>query len=497
MKSTLLALAGATLCVLAFPPVGVGFLVVPGIALFLIALLGVDSRREGFVIGFAYGLAFWGGLMWFLLELHWTALTLAPVQAVFTGLFGWWVAGLGHLPGLRWAALATGSWALMELLRYRVPVGGQEWGAAGYALSGYGPVRSLAPLIGTTGITVLVVGLAAMGAAAALGRRPDRSGLFSIGVPLAMLLVAAPLFDAARPDGTAVDVAIVQGSTPCPFEFCPPNQRLRTFELHLELTATIEEGVAELVVWPESSTGSTNADPVNNEWIGRQIGEQAERIGSWLLVGSDRVVSETSWINANVVFDPSGAIVGEYRKQQPVPFGEYIPWRSFFTWLIPELYRVPRDMIRGEGPVVFVTPDFTIGSVISWEGGFSRYSRRHVAAGADLMVVATNNDSYGPEAPTSFQFIGMTRMRAAELGVPVVHAAVTGRSVVIDRTGAFVTDVSGLGTAEVLYATVETGAPSVYARTGDLLMYGFVALALLLWARSALVPSRAAADEEE
>jgi apolipoprotein N-acyltransferase len=51
-----------------------------------------------------------------------------------------------------------------------------------------------------------------------------------------------------------------------------------------------------------------------------------------------------------------------------------------------------------------------------------------------VLVVATNEGSYGL-TPASDQLIGMTRMRAAELGVPVVHSAVTGKSTIIDRTG--------------------------------------------------------------
>src|SRR5690606_5235943 len=99
-------------------------------------------------------------------------------------------------------------------------------------------------------------------------------------------------------------------------------------------------------------TGSTNADPVNNPEVGEAIGDQARRIGAPMLVGGDRTVDDTHWVNANVYFDANGVIVGEYRKQHGVPFGEYVPWRPVFGW-IPALDRVPRDMIPGDGPVVF------------------------------------------------------------------------------------------------------------------------------------------------
>ena len=188
------------------------------------------------------------------------------------------------------------------------------------------------------------------------------------------------------------------------------------------------------MVWAEGSTGSTNADPVLVPEVAEAIGDEAERIGAYLLVGGDRVVSDTEWINANVLFDREGEIVGEYRKRQPVPFGEYVPWRSLLAPLIPELSQVPRDMIRGEDPVVFSTDFGMLGSVVSWEGSFARFPRDVARNGAQLLVVATNNASY-EVSPASDQLIGMTRMRGAELGLDVVHAAVTGKSTLITDGG--------------------------------------------------------------
>jgi apolipoprotein N-acyltransferase len=216
------------------------------------------------------------------------------------------------------------------------------------------------------------------------------------------------------------------------------------------------------------------------------------------MVGSDRPLDDTHWENVNILFDPDGNIVGEYQKQHPVPFGEYIPFRPLFEW-IPDLDQVPRDMIPGTGPVVFeLQQDLRLGSVISFEGGFARYPRQHARAGANLIVVATNEASYGT-TPGSDQFIGMTRMRAAELGLDVVHAAVTGKSTIIDADGVL-GPITGLGTEEVIYASVAVGrTPSLYARTGDVLMIGIAVLGLATWwrARRPLVGSLDRSHEEE
>ena len=237
---------------------------------------------------------------------------------------------------------------------------------------------------------------------------------------------------------------------------------------------------------------------MQNPEIGEAIAAETRRLGAWLLAGSDRPLSDTHWVNANILIDPSGDVVGEYRKQLPIPFGEFVPFRGFFTRLISELDRVPRDMVPGDGPVVFDVDGVRLGSVISWEGGFSRFARAHVTQGAEVLVVATNNDSYGPGSPTSDIFIGMTRMRASELGVPVVHAAVSGKSVLIDAEGTFLSPVTDSGVQAVLQGAVIPSGPSIYARIGDVVVFGAAAVALAVWwLGRRLVVSEGSVREEE
>jgi apolipoprotein N-acyltransferase len=487
-------LIGVALSVLAFPPFGPGFLIVPGIAFFLYALRSTGSRSSGFWLGLLYGMGFFGGLMWWLGELELLALILVPVQALFLALYGWWLAGHSDVPPLRWFFLAAGGWAFMEMVRYRFPVGGQEWGAAGYALSDMLYLRLPASSVGTSGLTVIVVVLAAMVALAMAGSW-DRRVLWALSLPLAAVVASIPSIITVL-DAGPFPVAIAQGSTPCPFEHCPPNERLRTFEQHLALTETIEPGSVDLVVWPESSTGSTNADPVLNDEIREAIAEQARRIGAAFLVGGDRVIDDGQFINANVFFNAQGDVVGEYRKQHPVPFGEYVPWRPVFEW-IPALDRVPRDMVPGDGPVVFDMGAIQLGSVISWEGGFSRYALQHRRAGANLLAVTTNKASYGPDAPTSDQFIGMTRMRAVELGIPVVHAAVTGKSTVIDRRGSFDT-TSATGASVVLYGDGGRSSTTIYSTIGDAVMFLAAIVGLVtVWRERTLVGSPPETTQED
>jgi apolipoprotein N-acyltransferase len=491
----LLVVTGGVVSALAFPRIGPGWLILPGVALFLTGLRMAAGRGPGLLFGGLYGVTFFGGVIWWLSELGLIAvIPLVIVQAAYPAAYGWWLGRYSQRPAGSWFILAVGGWALMELVRYRLPFNGFEWGAAGYALSDQWWARDLASVYGTTGVTVMVVAAAA--AIAVMARAPRNWWLLAP-VPALVLVSALPWLDSEDDLVAGQTVAVVQGSTPCPFEHCPPDERLRTFQQHLALTRTIEPGSVFLVVWSEGSTGSSNADPVQNPEIGEAIAAEARRIGAWFLVGSDRPLNETHWINANVLFDPEGAIVGEYQKQHPVPFGEYIPFRPLFDW-IPDLDQVPRDMIPGEAPVVFdLGEGIRLGSVISFEGGFSRYMREQVAAGANVLAVLTNEGSYGT-TPGSDQFIGMTRMRAAEMGLDVIHAAVTGKSTVISAGGSL-GEVSGLGTQEIVYGAVAGRESSVYATVGDVLMGVAALTGVITWwrARRPLVVSAPETEEEE
>jgi apolipoprotein N-acyltransferase len=389
-------------------------------------------------------------------------IAVAPLVFVFglyPGLFGWLVSK-ARSDGA-FAVAAVGGWAALEALRVRFPVGGFEWGLAGYPMGEYEITRSAADLIGTSGWGVLLmfwaVGLFFV------WRGRWKPLLLATAAILGLLIVSE--LTPERERGATVPAAIVQGSTPCPLTHCL-NERRATYEMHLALTRTIAAGSVDLVVWPEGSTGSFDADPVLNPDVEAALSAQADRIGAAFLVGGDRPLSDTEWVNALVAWNHEGEVLAEYRKRHPVPFGEYIPARPLFDW-IPDLSQVPRDMIRGAEPGVFDFEFGRVGAVISFEGAFARYARDVAGDGAQLLVVASNEGSY-EFTSVSEQFIGMTRMRAAELGVDVIHAAVTGRSTFITNGGE-IGDTAGFLEERVLAADLRlaSGPPTLYTRWGE------------------------------
>jgi apolipoprotein N-acyltransferase len=478
------ALVAAGLLVLAYPPFGWALLTVPALATLIFEL---RSGRHPLLTGAVFGLAFYGGLIWWVGKLGLIAvLPLVVVFSVYLAVYGLLLGKARQWrPGLWWLG-AVGGWALMEASRVRFPVGGFEWGLVGYSVSGLAPLRGAAQWIGTTGWSVVMVALAA-GLVVSLEARRVRASLL-VPLVLALGLSAAGAGWPAIATGTPIRVAIVQGSTPCPLTHCF-NERRQTYEMHLALTSTIAPGSVDLVVWPEGSTGSVDADPVLNQEVAAAMGAEARRIGAFLIAGGDRPLSETHWVNANVLIGPDGAIVGEYRKRHPVPFGEYIPARPLFAW-IPALDQVPRDMIRGEGPLVFNLPIGDIGTVISFEAAFARYGRDEARHGAELLVVASNEGSYEFTA-VSDQFIGMTRMRAAELGLDVIHSAVTGKSTFLTGGGE-IGEVAGFLEEKVITATLHLrdSQMTLYTAWGEWVQGLAVAGLLAAWWRSRRVPPR-------
>ena len=116
-----------------------------------------------------------------------------------------------------------------------------------------------------------------------------------------------------------------------------------------------------------------------------------------------------------------------------MPFGEYIPARSFFARLA-DVSAVPRDAIAGRGPGVVDTPAGRLGVLISYEVFFQDRGRAAVRAGGRLLLVPTNASSFD-DAQVPAHELAVARLRALETGRWVVQAAPTGYSAVVDHRG--------------------------------------------------------------
>jgi apolipoprotein N-acyltransferase len=464
MVPYLAAVAGALLMWLAFPPFDLGLLAFVAPAPFLWGIRRTESAAGALAVGFTFGAVFYGLLLKWIMVLGmvaWIPLTLwlATISAGL-GLLIW---SFRLWPPTRWWLITVGGWALFETVRSYFPWGGFPWGSVGYAAAGNPGLIGTVQWVGPSGWTVLAVGVAA-GLVLVVEDTEQWRLLVDPAVVVVLLVLAGSLFP-PRADGETVAAAIVQGSSPCPQVHCQ-NENQRIFERHLELSRAIPRDTVDLVVWPENSFGSP-FDPISNEDVEQILKVEAQRLGAYVLTSGTHRVDAESFSNVNIVYSPIGTEVGRYDKQHPVPFGEFVPLRGLFSF-IPQLDQVPRDMIPGPGPVVFPIRDGVLGSVISFEGAFSRHIRDGAREGSQLMVIATNESSYGPDAPASDQLIEMARVNAAAIGQDLILAAITGKSTFITAEGDVGEKTEPLEET-VIYADVQfrTAGPTLFTRLGD------------------------------
>jgi apolipoprotein N-acyltransferase len=490
MQLILATLVSSVLMWASFPPLDLGFLVFVAPTPFLWAVRRARSPREAGWLGFIFGAVFWGSMLSWIFVLG--AVAWFPLTAALGGYAAVYALVMylaRNWSPWRWWLMAVGTWAAWEFVRARWPFGGFPWGSAGFPIGTLPWPRGAAQWIGPTGWGVVVIAFAASIVLATEEEGDRRWVELMAGVVVALTIAGAIWSPSAG--GKPVQVAIVQGNTPCPRVHCP-NEKQQIFNNHLRLTRTLEgdaEGEdVDLVIWPEDSFGGSY-NPTYNTEVASQMAAEAMRLDAYLLAGGTRPAGPGFFDNLNILFSPDGAIVGEYLKTHPVPFGEYVPFRELFRF-IPELDAVPNDMVRGEGPVVFPIDvdgeEVVLGSVISFEAGFVRTVRAEVNAGARILAVTSNEGSHG-RGSSSDQLIGMVRLIAPSVGVDVAHTAVTGKSTFVWADGSM-GETTELFEEAVLTGVIrEQRSPrTFYTITGDWLQVLMMVAALGL-----LIASRA------
>ncbi len=156
--------------------------------------------------------------------------------------------------------------------------------------------------------------------------------------------------------------------------------------------------------------------------------------------------------NSGIVWDPVSGPGERYVKRHPVPFGEYIPYRSLVRRITTKVDLVPRDFAAGDEPGVLTVGPVTLGDVICFEVAYDDLVRDVVTGGGRLLVVQTNNATFGRSAETTQQ-LAMGRLRAVEHGRAVLVSATSGVSAVLAPDGRVV-DSAPVFTREVLMAQV-------------------------------------------
>ncbi len=442
----------------AFPPRNLWFLAVVSLGV-LATVLGVGRPRArmGAWLGFVFGLSFFVPLLpWvgvYVGPLPWLALAVAA--SAYLALFGV-VAGLTMrlpVPPI-WF---TVSWVLVEAMRSSFPFGGFPWGRAAFSQAD-GPLLPLASVVGAPGLSAAVAllgaSLAWMAQIVVKARHGDtrRGGgvVRALAVAVLLIVVGPALALAVRPavdernSSTAyTQVAAVQGNVPrLGLDFNA--QRRAVLDNHVaeteRLADEIRAGTTEqpdFVAWPENAS---DISPLSNPDAAEEITAASVSVGAPILVGTLVRNADGRPTNTVLVWDGERGPVDRYDKHIIQPFGEYLPWRGFFS-MFSSYADMAGNFRPGSGPEAVTVPgrsgSVQVGVSTCWEVAFDRSARHAVDDGAQLLYVPTNNATFGRTEMT-YQQLAMSQVRAVENGRAVVVAATSGVSALIDPDGTII-----------------------------------------------------------
>ena len=441
-------LAGASLN-LAFPPVGWWWFAPLPVAA-LSALTVGRTGKQGAFIGLGFGLGFaWVMFQWLRVLGPGAQEALGTMEALYFIPLG---AGLARVSRIKLVLLWQPClWIGEEFLRSRWPFGGMPWGRLAFSQ----PHTPFTPFAAVAGAPLLSFAVALSGVllwrAATIVMRDRRSGIRAAAA-FAVAAVVVPVLGFAVPltspdSGKQVGIALIQGNVPrIGLDYL--GQQAAVLDDHLKetlaLAAQVQQGKLpkpDIVVWPENAS---DIDPYQDPNAAAAISQAVQAVGVPVLVGAVVGAPDGNDLNRLIVWDPVTGPGATYDKQHLVPFGEYLPFRAELTKLITRFNRIPTDFEPGHRTGVLTIGPVKAATVICFEVAYDGVVRDAVNAGGQVLLVPSNNATYGRTGQTEQQ-LAISQVRAVEHGRWTMEAATSGVSAVIapdgrvvQRTGEFV-----------------------------------------------------------
>lgn len=373
--------------------------------------------------------------------------------------------------------------ALFALFEWVETIGwmGVPWGRVALgqlSLDGTPTVR-VASWFGSYFVAFAVVSVSFLFAEAIISHRDRRRVLLYFA--LALLLIALDILlgyaaariadhgaDDAEGDSISVKVAAIQGNISSRDKFNITVDE--TVEIYLDLVTQAAEDDAELILTPESAFPWSLIDDEGTLSLFCGIAQEYE---TNIVLGCLDGYGEGEE-NILLYILPNGELSETvYSKRHLVPFGEYMPWRSFLSTVIPPLSEISilgYDLTAGESTAVAeLGGGICGGGLICFDSIYEELAMSSARDGANILLLGTNDSWFGDSAAV-YMHNAQARLRAIETGLPIVRAANTGISSVIDSSGRELCRLEPL-TDGIITAEVELGSASLYSKTGNIFVY--------------------------
>jgi apolipoprotein N-acyltransferase len=451
------------------------------------------ARLGGVTAAFVSG--WWFGFGYFVTGLYWIGIAFLVDAKTFAWLMPFAVvvfpAGLAVLTGLGlalarllWTRGASRVIALALSLTIAEWVRGHAftgfpWNAFGYALTGPPALAQGAALIGLWGLTFLAVLVFASPALLAddPAETPRRWLLPLIAaVALAALAIYGAVRLAQTPTGfvPGVRLRIMQPNLPQDekFNYSAKQQVMsRYLALSDRATGPDRTGIRDVthLIWPESAFPFFLArEPDALAQIASLLPS-----GTLLITGGVRPAEPEPGrrgvraYNSAYVIDHQGSLVAVYDKIHLVPFGEYLPFQRILESIgLMQLTKVAGGFVPGDRRRALTLPGAPSAlPLICYEIVFPDEAVPRGERPGWLLNLT--NDGWFGDSSGPYQHFQQARIRAIEQGLPLVRAANTGISAVVDPLGRVVAELP-LGAEGILDASLPRAIdPPPYVRYGN------------------------------
>ncbi|MGQ9470252.1 MAG: apolipoprotein N-acyltransferase [Candidatus Aminicenantales bacterium] len=476
---------------LSFPKFNLSFLIwVAPIPLFWV--LNEMRPKKAFFVGWVAGLFFYGLLLYWIpyVPAHYGNLPFSLslfIYLVLISILGLFWAIFAAFQSRLLMAFPTFSFILAALLWVSLEYiltyifTGFPWGLFGYAQAQNLPLAQVASVTGVYGVSFLII-LTAASFVHSLVHRQKKPFFITLLIVLLVHLIGFLTISrtqASRPG--SFRAAVIQGnvSSDIYWHSVPEAEIERLFEYHLGLSRQAYNQGAELIIWPEFSVPLCFSCP-EEPYLGfrQRLEAFVQQTGTTLLLGTnERKFSQASveFYNTALCLKPDLSI-STYYKMHLVPFGEYTPYETIFSF-IQRVTHAIGDVTPGKEHRLHYFGGYPFGSPICYEIIFPNLVRQFVRRGASFLVTITNDGWYGASS-APYQHFQIAIFRAIENRRWLLRAATTGISGVIDPYGRVVKR-SSLMTADVLTASIQPRSDnSLYSRWGD--VWSWVCLTLTL-----------------
>ena len=494
-RGALITIVLGALAASALPPV----YCLPGLIAFSALVWRLEGRVgsaraawHGWLFGFGFHLV---GLYWisnallvesdrFAVFVPLAAIGLPMALALFPAIAMAMVPKLSA-PGWTRALVVAGMWSVADYARGHLFTG-FPWNLPAYALSFSDEMSQSGAVLGAYGLSFMVL-MAAIGPAIALGPNRPRArirgqgwlGLLCLILPaLAWAGGAARLATAGPGVDETVIIRLVQGNIAQKDKW-KPELRGRHIARYLDLSQKstptrrgpgLTQGLSPtVIIWPETAVPGFLAQS-------RELRHALATVapaGGTLVTGAPSLTEGTPRRihNSLIGIGADGLVNARYDKIRLVPFGEYVPLRSWLS--LPRVVQSFTDFTSGTSPEAIAVQGLgLVRPLICYEIIFPGEVIDTSGPTRPRALLNLTNDAWYGRSSGPYQHLVNSRTRAIEEGIPLIRAANTGISGIYDAYGRatvqLTLDETGLADG---YLPLPVETPTIYSRFGDLIYF--------------------------